>query len=65
IGIVGFILFFSALKKINASTASHLTYVEVISAAIFGIVLFGELLTWNVLLGGILIIASTYFLKRE
>ena len=64
IGLIGFIFFFSALKKINASTASHLTYVEVISAVIFGIIIFKEALTWNLAVGGLLIITSTYLLKR-
>ena len=64
IGLIGFIFFFSALKKINASTASHLTYVEVISAVIFGMIIFKELLTWNIVVGGLLIITSTYLMKR-
>ncbi|MCK5476678.1 MAG: DMT family transporter, partial [Candidatus Aenigmarchaeota archaeon] len=64
IGLVAYIFFFSALKKIKASTASHLTYVEVVSAIIFGMIIFKESLTWNVIVGGLLIITSTYLLKR-
>ena len=64
IGLIGFIFFFSALKKIKASTASHLTYVEVVSAVIFGVIIFKELLTWNIMIGGLLIVTSIYLLKR-
>lgn len=63
-GLIGYIIFFSALKRINASVASHLSYVEVISAVLFGIILFKEVLTWNIVVGGLLIISSTYLLKR-
>lgn len=64
IGLLGFLFFFSALKKIAASTASHIAYFEVIIAVLFGILLFHETLTWNVLIGGLLIISSISFLKK-
>ena len=38
IGIVGYALFFSALKRIKASIASMLSYIEVISGILFGII---------------------------
>jgi len=65
IGLVGFGLFFSGLKQIRASTASVLTYVEVVSGILFGILLFKEVLEWNVIVGGALIIASTVFIKKD
>ena len=64
IGLIAYILFFSALKKINASIASHLAYIEVIGAVFFGIIIFKEVLTWNIIVGGLFIIASAWFLKR-
>ena len=64
IGLLGFLFFFSALKKINASTASHLAYFEVVGAVLFGVILFHETLTWNVVVGGLLIICSIAFLKK-
>ncbi len=64
VGLVGYGLFFSALKNIKASTASFMAYIEVISAIIFGIYLFNETLTWNVLLGGLMIIGSSILLKK-
>jgi drug/metabolite transporter (DMT)-like permease len=64
IGLILYIFFFSALKNIKASTASHLMYIEVISAVLFGVIIFKDVLTWNSLVGGVLIIASAYFLKK-
>jgi len=64
IGIVGFGLFFSSLRKVKASTASFLAYIEVISAILFGVFLFSETLTWNVIVGGMLIIGSSIILKK-
>lgn len=64
IGLVSFSLFFSALKRMSASTATQITYVEVVSATLFGILIFGESLTPNIVVGGLMIIISTYLLKR-
>lgn len=64
IGMVGFGLFFSALKKIKASTASSLSYFEVVSAILFGIIFFKEVLTWNVVVGGLMIVVSTILMRK-
>jgi drug/metabolite transporter (DMT)-like permease len=65
IGVMGFGLFFSALRKVKASTASFLSYIEVISGVLFGVFLYHEILTWNVVAGGMLIIASSILLKKR
>jgi len=65
VGLLGFTLFFSALKKIKASAASNIAYVEIISAIFFGVTLFHEKFTWNMILGGILIIGSVWLLQRS
>lgn len=65
IGLVGFIFFFSALKKLKASTVSFLSYVEVISAIILSVIFFHEALTWNMVAGGLLIIFATTLIKKE
>lgn len=64
IGIVGFALFFMALKKIDASKASFLCYFEVLGAIIFSIIFFNEILTWHMVTGAILIIYSAINLER-
>ncbi len=65
IGLIGFIFFFSALKKIKVSTVSLLSYSEVISAILLAIIFFHETLTWNVMIGGSLIIIATTLIKKE
>ena len=64
IGVVGFALFFSGLKKIKASTASFICYLEVVSAMVFAYIFFFEVPTWNMVVGGLLIITSTVLLSR-
>ena len=64
VGIIGYALFFSALKRIKASTASFLSYIEIISGITFGILFFNEAVKTNVVIGGILIIISTVLLKK-
>lgn len=65
IGIGAFVLFFSALKKIKASTVSFLTYLEVLIASMYGVFIFDEKLTWNIIAGGCLIIVATLLLKKN
>ena len=64
IGILAFGLFFSALSKIKASSVSFLSYLEVIIATTYGILLYDEKITWNLIAGGCLIIFSTIMLKK-
>ena len=65
VGVVGYFFFFAALKKIKASLVAHFAYSEVLWVVLLGIIFFKEVLTWNIILGGILIIISAIFLKRE
>ncbi|MBW2367945.1 MAG: EamA family transporter [Deltaproteobacteria bacterium] len=64
-GIFAFSLFFSALRRIKASTASIFTYNEVLTTCVFGIIIFKEKLTLPILVGGSMILLSTLLLKRE
>jgi len=65
IGIVAFGLYFSALRQLKASTISFMSYLEVVVATSFGVFLFGETLSWNIMVGGSLIIISTIMLKKQ
>lgn len=65
IGVLGFSLFFYGLGKIEASKASFLTYIEVVSAVAFGVFVFDERLTWNIVLGGGLILFSSLAFSLE
>ncbi|WP_373517254.1 DMT family transporter [Pricia sp.] len=64
IGIVVFKLFFNGLKYLEASTASSLMYLEVVSAMVLGYFILDEKVTLNTLIGGALIIVSSYFITR-
>lgn len=65
IGVIGFSLFFSALKKIKASVAALLTYFEVITAILLGLIFFKETISWNIFAGSLLIVGSTILQKRK
>ncbi|MBI4453256.1 DMT family transporter [Candidatus Woesearchaeota archaeon] len=64
-GLCTFYFFFSALKKLKVAHYSLLTYWEVIAAIFFGVLIFGEAVTWNMVVGGGLIIASSILLRMH
>lgn len=63
IGVFG--LFFYGLKYLKATTASTLMYLEILSAIFFGYWFFDEVLSLNMILGGILIMTSNLLLIRS
>lgn len=65
VGIVAYSFFFFGLKYLDASKASMLTYVEVVSAVFLGYLVLGEVLSWNMIVGGGCIILSTILLRLE
>jgi drug/metabolite transporter (DMT)-like permease len=65
VGILAFLLFFYALKKLKMSHYSLLTYWEVPVAILFGVLFFGENITVNMIVGGVLIIISGLLLKKR
>ena len=58
IGILGFYLYFTGLRKVSIAYMSILSYFEVISAIIFAYFILHEVPTFSTLLGGLLIILS-------
>ncbi|WP_030006400.1 MULTISPECIES: DMT family transporter [Cyanophyceae] len=64
IGIIGFMLFFSALSKLKASTTALLCYLEILSTIVCGIVFFQEELSVNIILGASLILGGSFCLKK-
>lgn len=64
LGTLGFSFFFFGLRHLKASTAGLLAYVEIVSALIFSTLWMKEILTWNMGLGGIIIVFTTALLKR-
>jgi len=65
IGIVAFVLFFFALRRLKMSHYALFTYWEVIAALFFGVVFFGEEISLNMVIGGGLILATGILLKKQ
>lgn len=65
IGLLAFGMFFQALGKMKASTLSYLAYLEVVVASLYGILLFGEAVTIQLVIGGLLIILATILFQKE
>ncbi len=65
IGIVAFVLFFFALRRLKMSHYALFTYWEVIAAIFFGVMFFQEEITLNMILGGGLILATGILLKKQ
>lgn len=63
-GLVAFLLYFSAIKKVSP-TAASLAMIDTVLSVIFGIVLFGEQLTPNMIIGGVIILATSFFIGTE
>lgn len=65
IGIVAFLLFFTALRHLSASMTAHLSYLELIGAMVLSVLILGESLSWNKILGGALILASVILVSAR
>ena len=63
VGILGFGLFFYALKRLSIFQYGALGYTEVFFGVFYGVLLLGEGLTLNIIIGVILILSSS-FLSR-
>jgi len=64
LGMVGFSFFFYGLKRLPASQASILAYFEIVSALCFSVFWMKEPWTWNMILGGSIIVGTTLLLTR-
>lgn len=58
-GIVGFGLFFYALKRLPIFQYGALTYIEVFWGVLYGVFFIGEVLTPNIIAGVLLILISS------
>ena len=64
-GMVTFILFFSALKRLKVAVYSLLCYWEVVAGIFFGFLFFKEIITWNMFVGGACIILSSLLIRKN
>jgi drug/metabolite transporter (DMT)-like permease len=65
VGVAAFLLFFYGLKKLKMSHYSLFTYWEIPAALIFSVIFFKEVITLNMIFGGVLIIIAGLLLRRE
>ena len=61
-GLLPHTLFYSSVKRINASEAGIILLLEPLSASIIAIILFNQYLTIQTIFGGLLILVSNYIL---
>ncbi len=57
----GLSLYFSAMEKVKAQNIALLSYIDPISAVIWGVVIFGDNMNAFQIIGGLLILVSTYY----
>ncbi|MBY9011364.1 MAG: DMT family transporter [Candidatus Lokiarchaeota archaeon] len=62
---IGDLLYFISLEKIDASRAFPLTQLSLIFVYPFAFILFGEELNFSILIGGMLILLSVFFLSSK
>ncbi|MFQ3674997.1 MAG: DMT family transporter, partial [Endomicrobiia bacterium] len=65
VGVVAFMLFFYSLRRLKISYYSLLNYWEVPCSIIFGIIFFKEMISVNMIIGGILIFTSGILLVLD
>jgi drug/metabolite transporter (DMT)-like permease len=65
VGLFVFYLFFLGLKELKAYMASAIMYLEVVSAVVLGYVILGEVITLRMMIGGSMIIASSFLLNQK
>ncbi|MEN6460544.1 MAG: DMT family transporter [Syntrophomonas sp.] len=58
---VAYRLYFSTYKKLSAVTIVSYSYLEPVFGIILSVVMLGELISMNQIIGGVLILGSTYF----
>lgn len=61
---IAYFLYFTALKELEGQTIAVLSYIDPISALIFAALFLGEKMTLIQMLGGILILSSTFISER-
>jgi len=65
VGMISFSLFFYGLKYLKASTTSSLMYIEVVSAIVLSYLWMGEPLSGAMIVGGGLILLSSFLISRS
>ena len=64
-GVIPHSLFYKGVKHIHASVAGILLLLEPVSATVLAAIIFSQSIGLNVILGGVLIILSNYFVTKK
>jgi drug/metabolite transporter (DMT)-like permease len=62
---LAYVLYFRLIGDVGATTASAVNYVVPVAAVATGVALLGEPLTWNVLLGGAVVLAGMAYAENR
>lgn len=65
VGTIAVSLFFYGLRHLKASVTSSIMYIEVLSGTILGYLFFKDTLNANMVIGGILILLSSFYIMKE
>ena len=60
-GMTGHYLVIRAYELLDASAAQPITYLGLVYASFFGVLLYGESLTWNIVAGSVIVVAAGIF----
>jgi drug/metabolite transporter (DMT)-like permease len=60
-GMTGHYLVIRAYELLDASAAQPITYLGLVYASLFGVFLYGETLTWNIVAGSVIVVGAGLF----
>ncbi|GAA3074230.1 EamA family transporter [Streptosporangium carneum] len=58
---LAYVLYFRLIGDVGATTASAVNYVVPVAAVLVGVVVLGEPVTWNLLAGGLVVLAGVAY----
>ncbi|MBH1940194.1 DMT family transporter [Mobilitalea sibirica] len=58
---LAYLLYFVAIRNLKAQTIASLSYIDPISAIIMSGIILGEVMSWQQMLGGVLILGATFY----
>jgi drug/metabolite transporter (DMT)-like permease len=62
---LAYVLYFRLIADLGATTASAVNYVVPIAAVLIGVVLLGEPVTWNIVAGGLIVLAGMAYAENR
>jgi drug/metabolite transporter (DMT)-like permease len=62
---IAFVLYFRLIRDIGATSAATVSYLVPVSAVLTGVLLLDESLTWNLLAGGLVVLAGVAYAENR